>query len=48
LERTYEVYDFAGEVVAALNRWQAHVAGPVTAQPTAEVVTLAGRGARKA
>jgi integrase len=48
LERTYEVYDFAEEIVAALHRWQAHVAGLVTAQPTAEVVTLTGHRARKA
>ncbi len=48
LERTYDRHDYADEILSALNRWQAHVAGLVTAQPTAEVVTLAGRRGRKA
>lgn len=40
LERTYDRHDFAEEVIAALGRWQAHVAALVSDQPSAEVVTL--------
>jgi integrase len=43
LERTYDRHDYADEIAAALNRWQAHVAALVTAQPVAEVVSLAER-----
>jgi integrase len=32
LERTYDRHDYAGEIVAALSRWQAHVAALVTAE----------------
>lgn len=41
LERTYDRHDYSTEIEAALNRWQAHVAALVTAQPAAEVVSLA-------
>jgi hypothetical protein len=41
LERTYDRHDYSAEIVAALSRWQAHVAALVTVQPMAEVVTLA-------
>jgi integrase len=47
LERTYDRHDYADEIVAALSRWQAHVAALVTAQPVAEVVPLAARWARR-
>lgn len=43
IERTYDVHDYAEEIISALARWQAHVAGLVTVQPAAEVVTLARR-----
>ena len=43
LERTYDRHDYATEIAVALLRWQAHVATLVTAQPRAEVVTLADR-----
>jgi hypothetical protein len=43
LERTYDRHDYAEEIAAVLKRWQAHVAALVTAQPAAEVVTLAER-----
>jgi len=41
LERTYDRHDFAPEVIAALARWQGHVAGLVGA--AAELVPLAER-----
>ena len=41
LERTYDLHDYAPEVIAALARWQAHVAGLVTDAPMiGEVVAL--------
>ncbi len=43
LERTYDRHDYSAEIAAALNRWQAHVAALLTAQPVAEVVSLASR-----
>jgi integrase len=41
LERTYDRHDYAPEVIAALTRWQGHVAGLVG--QAAEVVSLADR-----
>ena len=41
LEQTYDRHDYAEEVIAALTRWQAHVAGVVGA--AAEVVPIATR-----
>ena len=41
LERTYDLHDFAPEVIAALTLWQGHVAGIV--EKAAEVVPLASR-----
>lgn len=43
IERTYDLHDYAEEIISALGRWQAHVAGLVTVQSVAEVVTLADR-----
>jgi integrase len=43
LERTYDRHDYSAEILAALNRWQAHVAALVGVQPVAEVVSLADR-----
>lgn len=40
LERTYDRHDYAAEVIAALGRWQAHVAGLISEQSSAEVVSL--------
>lgn len=40
LERTYDRHDYAPEVLAALARWQAHVASLVEPRPGAEVVPL--------
>ena len=40
LERTYDRHEFAPEVIAAMERWQAHVAGLVTEAPSVEVVQL--------
>jgi integrase len=40
LERVYDRHDFAPEVIAAIGRWQAHVAALVTDPPSAEVVPL--------
>jgi integrase len=40
LERTYDRHDFAPEVIAAVQRWQAHVASLVTEAPLGEVVPL--------
>jgi hypothetical protein len=40
IERTYDRHDYALEVIAALSRWQAHVAALVMSAPTAEVVPL--------
>jgi integrase len=40
LERTYDRYDYADEVVAALMRWQAHVASLVATPVLAEVLSL--------
>lgn len=45
LERVYDRHDFAPEVVAAIGRWQAHVAALVTDPPPAEIV-LGPRSAR--
>jgi len=45
LERLYDRHDFAPEVIAALARWQGHVAGLVGA--AAELVPLAERRAAK-
>jgi integrase len=40
LERTYDKHDFADEVIAALQRWQVHVASIVGEAPSADVVPL--------
>jgi integrase len=40
LERTYDRHDYAPEVIAALSRWQAHVARLVAAAPAAEVIPI--------
>jgi integrase len=40
LERTYDTHDYEAEVIAALRRWQAHVASLVAPSPGAEVVPL--------
>lgn len=40
LERTYDRHDYQPEVIAALSRWQGHVAALLTTQPSAEVVPL--------
>ena len=40
LERTYDRHDFAPEVIAAVQRWQAHVAKLVTSAPSAEIVPM--------
>ena len=40
LERTYNRHDYAAEVIAALSRWQAHVAALVADKREAEVVPL--------
>jgi integrase len=40
LERTYDRHDYAGEVIAALGRWQVHVAALVSDLPSGEVVPL--------
>ena len=37
LDRTYDRHDYAPEVIAALSRWQAHVAALVLDAPAAEV-----------
>lgn len=43
LERTYDVHDYADEIVTALSRWQMHVASLVSAAPTAEVIQIRNR-----
>ena len=40
MERAYNRHDYAADVIAALNRWQAHVIGLVTDPPTAEVTPM--------
>jgi hypothetical protein len=40
LERTYDVHNYEAEVLAALRRWQAHVASLVAPSPGAEIVPL--------
>jgi integrase len=40
LERTYDTHDYEAETLAALRRWQAHVASLVAPSPIAEVVPL--------
>jgi integrase len=40
LERTYDRYGFEPEVIAAVQRWQAHVATLVTSPPSAEIVPM--------
>jgi integrase len=40
LERTYDTHDYEAEVLAALRRWQAHVASLVAPAPGAEIVPL--------
>ncbi|MBB3900099.1 tyrosine-type recombinase/integrase [Roseococcus suduntuyensis] len=40
LERTYNLHDFQPETLAALGRWQAHVAGLIDPKPAAEIVPL--------
>ena len=47
LERTYDLHDYSAEVIAALSRWQAHVAALTEAQPVAEVHSLAAARARR-
>ena len=43
LERTYDVHGYEAETIAALQRWQAHVASLVAPSPGAEVVPLRRR-----
>jgi integrase len=43
LERTYNVHDYGPEIIAALQRWQAHVVALVTTPPSAEVLPLRRR-----
>jgi integrase len=40
LERTYNQHDYGPEIIAALKRWQNHVAAIVSEQPTAAIVQL--------
>jgi integrase len=40
LERTYDTHDYEAETLAALRRWQAHVASLVAPAPRAEIVPL--------
>jgi integrase len=40
LERTYDTHDYEAETLAALRRWQAHVASLVMPAPGAEIVPL--------
>jgi integrase len=40
LERTYDRHPYAEEIIAALQRWQVHVAALVTNAPSAEIVSL--------
>ncbi len=40
LERTYDRHDYAQEVIAALKRWQSHVAARVTGAPSSEVIAF--------
>ena len=44
LERTYDRHDYADEVLNALSRWQAHVAGLVAPNQGAEVVPIRRAG----
>ena len=46
LERTYDRHDYAPEVILALTRWQAHVAGVVKQE--AEVIVLADDARKRA
>jgi integrase len=40
LVRTYDRHDYQCEIIAALERWQAHIASLLQAQATAEIVPL--------
>jgi integrase len=40
LVQVYDRHDYAPEIIAAMTRWQAHVASLVTPAPTAELVPL--------
>jgi integrase len=41
LERTYDRHSYAGEIIAAVQRWQAHVGGLVTLEtPLADMLSL--------
>lgn len=44
LERTYDRHDYAAEVIAALGRWQAHVASLVSDVSTAAVIPIRKAG----
>jgi integrase len=44
LERTYDTHDYEAATLAALRRWQAHVASLVLPAPGAEVVPLRRKG----
>jgi integrase len=44
LARVYDRHDFAAEVIAAIQRWQSHVAALVTEAPTADVLPLRRAG----
>jgi integrase len=44
LERTYDRHDYADEVIAAMARWQAHVAALVTEPSKAEILQLRRTG----
>jgi hypothetical protein len=43
LERIYDRHDYSAEIVAALTRWQAHVAALVSPQPMAALLLFAAR-----
>ena len=40
LEQTYDQHDYAEEILAALGRWQSHVAALISVQPGAEIIPL--------
>lgn len=47
LERTYDRHDYSAEILAALTRWQQHVAGLFEVQAVAEVHSLAAARTRR-
>jgi len=46
LERTYDRHDYEAETLAALRRWQHHVASLVAPSPGAEILPMRRRGGR--